>query len=196
MLQLVICRLGTTCWNKLQKACWNNQLATSLLKSCNKPVDNLQQTCCHKLSQAVRRANASWYRLVVASCYKMSTDLLQLARFLYSYYSTSQYTTLHYTTLHYTTLHYTTLHYTTLHYTTLHYTTLHYTTLHYTTLHCFALISCALLSFALLFSNLLNRVSQTFRNLLYCCNFECLNNMMNLMVHKHNWIEHWVKIIS
>ena len=29
-------------------------------------VDNLQQTCCHKLSQ----------QLVVASCYKMSTDLL------------------------------------------------------------------------------------------------------------------------
>ena len=62
LLQLVICRLVSTCWNKLQQACW--QLATDLF------------------SQAVAsHANASWYRLVATSCCKMSTDLLQLARF-------------------------------------------------------------------------------------------------------------------
>ena len=77
-MQLVIWRLVTTCWNKLQQACWNNQLATNLLATCNKPVDNLQQTCGQ---QAVAsHANASWYRLVATSCCKMSTDLLQLGR--------------------------------------------------------------------------------------------------------------------
>ena len=76
LLQLVICRLVTICWKNLQQVCWNNQLGTSLLTTFNKFVDNLKQTCCHKLSVA-SDANASWYRLVVTSCYKMSTDLLQ-----------------------------------------------------------------------------------------------------------------------
>ena len=71
LLQLVICRLVTTCWNKLQQACW--QLATDLL------------------SQAVAsHANASWYRLVATGCYKISTGLLQLGRFwLYNWNATS-----------------------------------------------------------------------------------------------------------
>ena len=88
--------------NKLQEACQFHQVATSLLKSgllqlvicilvttcCNKPVEiiNLQQACWQLatdlLSQAVAsHANASWYRLAITSCYKMSTDLLQLGRF-------------------------------------------------------------------------------------------------------------------
>ena len=92
-LQLVICRLVTTCWNKLRQSCWNNQLTTSLLTTCNKPVDKLQQTCCNKQPVA-SHANASWYRLVT-SCCKMSTDLLELARFWlcrrWSYFSIPQY---------------------------------------------------------------------------------------------------------
>ena len=57
---------------KLQKPCWNNQLARSLLTTCNRLI----------LSQAVAsHANAYWYRLVVTICYKMSINLLQLARF-------------------------------------------------------------------------------------------------------------------
>ena len=58
LLQLVICRLVTTCHlqtcYKLVETTYNNQLATSLLTIWNKPVDNLQQTCCHKLSKAMR----------------------------------------------------------------------------------------------------------------------------------------------
>ena len=38
LLQLVICRLVTTCWNNLQQACWNHQLATSLLTTCNSSI--------------------------------------------------------------------------------------------------------------------------------------------------------------
>ena len=47
LLQLVIYRLVTTCWDNLQQACWNNQLATSLLTTCKRLVVN-------KLSQAMR----------------------------------------------------------------------------------------------------------------------------------------------
>ena len=47
--------------------------------TCNKSVDNLQQTSYQEA--VVSHANASWYRLVVTSCYKMSTDLLQRVHF-------------------------------------------------------------------------------------------------------------------
>ena len=75
---------------------WCNLSFANLLQlvetACNKPVDNKfgQSTCnksVDKLQQACRQqavtshANASWYRLVATSCCKMSTDLLQLARF-------------------------------------------------------------------------------------------------------------------
>ena len=39
---------------KLQQACWTNHLATSLLTTCNKLVNNLQQTCGHNWSQAMQ----------------------------------------------------------------------------------------------------------------------------------------------
>ena len=47
--------------------------------TCNKSVDYLQQVC--RQQAVARHANASWYRLVVTSSSKMSTDLLQLAHF-------------------------------------------------------------------------------------------------------------------
>ena len=72
-------RLVTTC--HLQ-TCYNllKQFTASLwiISFNNQLADNLQQTC---RQQAVpSHANASWYRLVVKSCCKMSTDLVQLAR--------------------------------------------------------------------------------------------------------------------
>ena len=42
-------------------------------------VDNLQQTCSEEA--VASHANASWYHLVVTSCCKMSTDLLQMRIF-------------------------------------------------------------------------------------------------------------------
>ena len=81
---------------KLQQVCsdqaYRNLSFADLLQlvetSCKKPVKliNLQQVCwplaTYLLSKAVAsHANASWYRLVVTSCYKMLTDLLQLGRF-------------------------------------------------------------------------------------------------------------------
>ena len=73
-----------TCYNLLKQVA---TIASPLKQStCNKSVDNLQQACWQivtdLLSQAVaHHANASWYRLVVTSYCKMSTDLLQLACF-------------------------------------------------------------------------------------------------------------------
>ena len=64
LLQVVICRLDTTFWNKLQQACWTNQLATNLLTTCNrlvvascrKPCERiLISTCCNKMLQDVNR---------------------------------------------------------------------------------------------------------------------------------------------
>ena len=49
----------------------DNHLATSLSWQLAK---DLSSTSCHRL-------NTSWYRLVVTSCYKMSTELLQLVHF-------------------------------------------------------------------------------------------------------------------
>ena len=59
----------TTCWNKLQHACWTNQLATSLglLTTCNRLV----VTSCSKPCEYI----------LISACYKMSTDLLQLGPF-------------------------------------------------------------------------------------------------------------------
>ena len=70
---VIICRLVTICWNGLpvENKFWQ--------RTCNKSVDNLQQSC---LQQAVTsHVNASWYRLIATSCCKMSTDLWQLAHF-------------------------------------------------------------------------------------------------------------------
>ena len=65
LLQLAICRLVTICWNKLQQACWINQLATSLLTTCNRLV----VTSCCKPCERI---------LISASCKKLSQDVNRL----------------------------------------------------------------------------------------------------------------------
>ena len=80
----ILCKLVATCHlqtfynlsKQVAKSCWNNHLATSLLTTCNKPVDKLKQTCCRKLSQATH-PDIGLLSQVVARC----PDLLQLARF-------------------------------------------------------------------------------------------------------------------
>ena len=71
LLQLVICRLVTTCWNNLQQTCWSNQPGTRLLTTCNRLVTSWCKPCKRILI----------CRLVVKSCYKLSTGFLQLLRF-------------------------------------------------------------------------------------------------------------------
>ena len=68
---LQTCKLKQLAIN-LQQFYWNDQIATSLLTTCNWLV----VTSCRKPCERILI-----YRLVVTSCYKMSTDLLQLARF-------------------------------------------------------------------------------------------------------------------
>ena len=64
LLQLVICRHVTTCWSNLQQ--------TSMLTTCYKLVDKLQQTCCHKLSQVMRT------HPIPACCNKLLQDVNRL----------------------------------------------------------------------------------------------------------------------
>ena len=70
LLQLVICRLVTTCWNKLQQAYWNNQLATSLLTTCKQ--SQAMQThpdigWCNKLLQDVNRLVPLFITIIIHS---------------------------------------------------------------------------------------------------------------------------------
>ena len=83
----------TSLWELVQQVCEFHQAATyyNLLKqlvahnkfwqsTCNKSVDNFQQT--RRQKAVTSHANtSSWYWLVVTSFCKMSTDLLQLAFF-------------------------------------------------------------------------------------------------------------------
>ena len=94
LLQLVICRLVTTCWN-LQQACWNNQLATSLLTTCNrlvvrsgrKPCERILITaCCNKLLQDVNRLVATCAFLAMYYMYEnVSYILLNIHSMYYTF---------------------------------------------------------------------------------------------------------------
>ena len=68
VMKLNICRLG--CIKLVCKKSWQS--------TCIKPIDNLQQTCCHQVGAS--DANASWYRFNDDSkaCNKPAADLLEL----------------------------------------------------------------------------------------------------------------------
>ena len=63
LLQFVICRLVTTCWNNLLKQLAEGPVDNKFGQSiCDKSVDNLRQTCPQQALAS--HANASWYWLV------------------------------------------------------------------------------------------------------------------------------------
>ena len=60
--------LVATC-QQVQQVCQFHQAATSLLTTCNKPIDNLKQTCCHKPCEHI---------LISACCNKLLQDVNRL----------------------------------------------------------------------------------------------------------------------
>ena len=70
-----------TCYNFLKQLAtslsmesYNNQLATTLLTTCNKSLDDLQQTCCHKLLQDINRLVTTCAILAVYGVGEMKED--------------------------------------------------------------------------------------------------------------------------